>query len=176
MGRSSISKRRKGKTKAQAKAEREAKKKAKAEGKGTSNSAPRGRASDAEDPKNTSKKQRSTTTTMKENVAKRARRSNDGAPAVLDEDGSLSLASDILLTLERDIWWRTFEDDDVGIDVSAGSRQAWHLIIPIYIKAGLYKAPPIDLHKLKFVEKRWDELCLFIQQKHNVIVEWSPMD
>ena len=57
------------------------------------------------------------------------------SPVVEDDNGGLSLAADLLLTLPRNIWWHILQDNDGDLDISTGSRQEWSLILPVLLKS-----------------------------------------
>lgn len=105
---------------------------------------------------------------------------NIGVDAIIaDDNGALALAAEVLFSLPRDLWWRTLQCPDGGLDLSSGSRQSWSVIVPVYLKAGLYTPPNIDQagsFKLQYVKKRWDELKLFMEYKHNTLIEIEPME
>ena len=73
---------------------------------------------------------------------------------IKDTDSSLALASDLLMNLPFDIWWRLLQDPDGELDVKYGTRQDLSLIIPVYLQSGLFSAPPIGMesYKLQFAK------------------------
>ena len=83
-------------------------------------------------------------------------------PFIKDTDSSLALASDLLMNLPFDIWWRLLQDPDGKLEVKHNTWQDWPLIIPVYLKPGVFSTPLIGmkLHRLKFAKanKRWDDL------------------
>lgn len=77
-----------------------------------------------------------------------------------DESGGLRLAVDLLATLPHHVWWRALQDPDATMDVSTGTRQDWSVIMPVFIKAGLFCVPQVGKStKLQFNESRWDKVC-----------------
>ena len=63
-----------------------------------------------------------------------------GTEVVHDVTGALGLAADLCSTLPRGVWWKIMPDLEAELDISTGSRQDWSLIVPVYIKAGLFKS------------------------------------
>ena len=84
----------------------------------------------------------------------RGQHSNEDMPIIKDMDGSLALASDLLMNLPRDIWWRLLQDPDGKLEVKHNTWQDWPLIIPVYLQAALLSTLPIgmELHRLKFAK------------------------
>ena len=101
----------------------------------------------------------------------------DERPLVQDDDGSLALAADLFRTLPLNVWWRTFEDPDGEIDLSVGTRQDWDLIIPLYIKAGLYRPPSAGTigNKIQFDKDRWGQFVVLLEERHGLKMEVTPI-
>ena len=78
----------------------------------------------------------------------------------------------------QDIWWSTLADAIGEVDVSAGSRQDWFHIFPVYLKSGLYSAPHAgwSSSNLGFMKIRWDELCTLLNWKHKLKMEWTTLE
>jgi hypothetical protein len=92
---------------------------------------------------------------------------------IVDDSGALRLAADLLATLPQHIWWRSLADLDTGVDLSLGTRQEWEVIMPVMIKAGLFKVPKVgDRHtKLIFNELRWEDLKRLLNMIYHVDLE-----
>ena len=66
-------------------------------------------------------------------------------------------------------------DLEAELDVSTGSRQDWSLIIPVYMKAGLFKsggAEEPSSAKLRFQKKRWDDMKLLLAAR-GIRLQWE---
>ena len=79
----------------------------------------------------------------------RGQQIKEDMPVIKDTDSSLALASDLLMNLLLDIWWRLLQDPDGELDVKYGTRQDLSLIIPVYLQSGLFSAPPIGMESYK---------------------------
>ena len=94
---------------------------------------------------------------------------------IVDDSGALRLAADLLVTLPPHIWWRSLLDLDSGVDLSLGTQKEWAVIMPVMIKSGLFKVPPIGIKhtKLEFDTSRWDDLTQVLSTVYHVRLEYT---